>query len=613
MIGGTVVPEEIRGAVNVVLEQEPRTFPVGPRYTATEAVQPPFSLAALVRPARAAMLVAGLLVAGETALAQVPPLITRDIIDAGVIGGNHRTLVVGVVALVVAAILGAALSRCRLLYTGRLGQRLSQALRLRLFAHLQRLSLDHFTHERSGRILTRLTSDVEALTGLLQDGLVNIAVQLLTVVFSMTVLFTMSPLLAGFVAVALLPALIWSTVRFRRRSTVAYEQFRERLSEVVTDVQENVSGIRAVIGANRQQRNVAAHRGIVGSYAGAGIGSVNVVGGYSVQAELLFASSQVLVLGLGGAMVLHHALTVGELTAFLLYLGALFGPIQQLVSLYAGFQAGQAAVGKLRGFLSAAPSVPQSPTAVAATLPHGKVSFVGVSFGYRPDRLVLRDLWLDVEPGETLAVVGRTGAGKTTLGKLVPRLYDVTAGAVCLDGIDVRSLTFESLRQQVGVVPQEPFLFHGTLRDNLAFGRPELGDAALVAECEAFGLGPLLERLARGLDTEVTERGASLSAGERQLVCLARTSILRPRVLVLDEATSNLDQDAEQMVNAALHRVLDAQTSLVVAHRLPTALAADRVAVLVDGVLVEHGPPSQLIAAGGFFAKSYETWTTAAH
>jgi ATP-binding cassette subfamily B protein len=308
-------------------------------------------------------------------------------------------------------------------------------------------------------------------------------------------------------------------------------------------------------------------------------------------------------------MYLNGALTLGELTAFVLYLTAFFAPIQQLVSLYNTYQQGQAAVTKLRDLLATEPSVPEKAGAVELAPIEGVIDLDGVSFGYDPERPVLHDVDLHISAGETFALVGPTGAGKSTIAKLVTRFYDPQAGSVHIDGHDLRDVTFESLRRQLGVVPQEPFLFHGSIGANISFARPDATTDEILEACRAVGIDDLIERLPRGLDTPCHERGSSLSSGERQLLALARAFLARPRVLVLDEATSNLDLRSESKIERALDVLLEGRTAIVIAHRLATAMRADRIAVVDAGGILELGSHDELVALGGRYADMYATWT----
>jgi ATP-binding cassette subfamily B protein len=398
------------------------------------------------------------------------------------------------------------------------------------------------------------------------------------------------------------------TLWFRRRSDVAYDSVREEIANVLSDLAENLSGIRVVTASGRQERNVAAHRRVVRAYRDANVVTARLNAIYGPGSQLVGGLGQGLIVLIGGWFVLHHSLTIGTLTAFVLYLGTFFAPIQQMVQLYGTYQSGQAAVRKLGDLFATAPSVPEA--ADAADLPaiRGEIELSGVTFGYDPASPVLHDVSLRIAAGQTIALVGPTGAGKSTIAKLVTRFYDPTSGSVRIDGHDLRDVTLTSLRRQLGVVPQEPFLFAGSLRDNLAFARPEATDEEVLAAVEAVGLGDLVARLPDGLDTYVHERGTSLSAGERQLVALGRAFLAQPRVIVLDEATSNLDLRSERRIEAALDALVQGRTAVLIAHRLSTAMRADVVGVIDGGRLVELGSHEELVAAGGRYAGMFRTW-----
>jgi len=496
----------------------------------------------------------------------------------------------------------------RIAFTGRLGETLMFELRLRVFAHFQRLSLDFFTEEKAGRLMTRMTSDIDALTTLFQDGLVNLAVQGLTLVVIAVVLFVMSPTLAAIMILGVVPVMVAMTLWFRSASDRGYLVVRDRIAEVLADLQESLSGIRIIAAHNRRAHNVVHHDNVVGAHRDANLYTSRVGAIYGPGTEAVGVMGQALILLIGGKMVLDGSLSLGELTAFVLYLTAFFAPIQQLVQLYNTYQQGQSAVTKLRDLLATEPSVAEAPDATELPAIAGSVDLDHVTFGYSSDVVVLRDVDLHIAAGETFALVGPTGAGKSTIAKLVTRFYDPLAGTVRIDGHDLRAVTFDSLRRQLGVVPQEPFLFAGTIRDNVAFARPDASDDEVLEACTAVGIDDLIERLPDGIDSVVHERGSSLSSGERQLLALARAFLARPRVLVLDEATSNLDLRSEAKIERALDVLLDGRTAIIIAHRLATAMRADRIAVVDRGGIVELGSHDELVALGGQYAEMYATW-----
>ncbi|MDP8986830.1 MAG: ABC transporter ATP-binding protein/permease, partial [Actinomycetota bacterium] len=460
-------------------------------------------------------------------------------------------------------------------------------------------------------VLTRMTSDIDALAALFHDGLVNMVVQGLTVVVVAVVLFTYDAFLATATLAVIVPAMAAATLWFRATSDRGYGTVRRRIAEVLSDLQESLAGIRLVTAHNRQRHNVEQHRRILEDYLDANVYTGQVSAVYAPGAELIAVLGQAVVLLVGGQRVLRGDLSVGELTAFLLFLSTFFAPIQQLVHLYTTYQAGQAATTKLRELLATQPAVAEAPDAVELPPVSGEVRLEGVSFAYEPGAPVLHDVDLSVHPGETVALVGPTGSGKSTIAKLISRFYDPDEGRVLLDGHDLRQVTLASLRRQVGVVPQEPFLFAGSVRDNIAFGRPDASSEDLLDACRALGIEELVGRLPQGLDTPVHERGSSLSSGQRQLLALARAFVARPRVLVLDEATSSLDLRSEAIVERALDAVLEGRTSILIAHRLSTAMRADRIAVVEGGRIIEIGSHAELCAGGGRYAALYAAWARA--
>jgi ATP-binding cassette subfamily B protein len=603
------IPEELVEQVERILEREP-DHP-DPKVSFSQVVDDrrPFTLRRFLAPHRWGMVLAGLLVVVETLSLQAGPLLTQIGIDRGVVDRNTAVLVAASVAYLLSIVVTTIASGARIAFTGRLGERLTYELRVRVFSHFQRLSLDFFTGEKAGRLMTRMTSDIESLTALFQDGLVSLAVQGLTLVVITVVLIVLNPTLALLTFVVVVPVMLALTIWFRSASDRGYAVVRERIADVLSDLQESLSGIRIIAAHNRRRHNVINHTNVVGEYRDANVYTAQVGALYGPGTEVVGVVGQALIVLIGGRMVLSGTLTIGELTAFMLYLTQFFAPIQQLVQLYTTYQQGQAAVTKLRELLATDPSVPERPGAAVLPPIRGEIDLEDVSFAYTPGGAeVLTGVDLHIGAGETFALVGETGAGKSTVAKLVSRFYDPTDGRVCIDGHDLREVTLESLRQQLGVVPQEPFLFHGTIRDNVAFSRPDAPDDEVFDACRAVGIDDLVERLPGGLDAAVHERGASLSSGERQLLALARAFLARPRVLVLDEATSNLDLRSEAKIERALDALLEGRTAIVIAHRLQTAMRADRIAVVDDGRIVELGSHDELVALGGRYAEMYATW-----
>ncbi|MBA2626098.1 MAG: ABC transporter ATP-binding protein [Acidimicrobiia bacterium] len=598
----------MQDGVDKVLAGEREAPAEAPGFSYARWDRRPLTLRRFLAPHWKAMLGALLLVALETATMQAGPLLTQIGIDSGIRQRDTGALVAVAIAYFVAVGLNGGASWARIAWTGRVGERLLKSLRVRVFSHLQRLSVDFFTTEKAGRLMSRMTSDIESLTQLFHEGMVQMAVQGLTIVVVTVVLFTLDVGLALLTVVVVVPATAALTLWFRAASDRTFGTVRDRIADVLAHLQESLAGVRIVTANNRARQNIVEHRNTVGDYRDANVDTARVGAIYGPSTEVIGVVGQAVLLLVGGRMVLNGGLTVGELAAFLLYLTAFFAPIQQMVQLYNTYQQGQAALRKLRELLATDPTVTEEPGAPDLPPVEGEILLKGVGFGYDPARPVLHDVDLRIAAGETVAIVGATGAGKSTIAKLVTRLYDPTSGRVLLDGHDLRSVTLASLRRQLGVIPQEPFLFSGSIRDNVTFARPDASDEEVLDTCRAVGLEGLLDRLPDGLDTAVHERGVALSSGERQLLALARAFLARPRVLVLDEATSNLDLASEATIEHALDVVLEGRTAIVIAHRLATAMRADRIAVIEDGRVAELGTHDELVALGGHYSGLYDAW-----
>jgi ATP-binding cassette subfamily B protein len=601
------IPAEMQRRVEEIMADEPEWPPPEASFS-HRMTQSGVSLRSMLRPHRKLLTAATVLVVIEALTIQAGPLLASIGIDDGIKKGNWSVILACAAAALVAVVISAVSSGLRVGVTGRIAARVMFELRVRVFAHLQRLSLDYFTDEKAGVIMTRIMSDVEALQQLLQDGLVQFFLQGLTMVVVTVILFTMNVELALVTLLAILPLLVALTLWFRKASDTGYLRVRDGIANVLSDVSESLSGVRVVAGFNRARHNVLHHRNVVGEYRDANDYTARINATYGASTEWIGIMGQALLLLLGGTMVRDGTLQVGQLVAFILYLNSFFQPIQQLVQQYNLYQQGQAAIVKLNELLSTHPSVEEAEDAVVLPPIDGDVELVGVSFGYDPDIPVLRDVDLHIHAGETMSFVGPTGAGKSTIAKLVTRFYDPTSGSVRIDGHDLRGVTIESLRLQLGVVPQEPFLFAGTVRDNIAFSRPAATDEEVMDAVHRVGLDELVAHLPHGVDTPVHERGVSLSSGERQLIALARAFLAGPRVLVLDEATSNLDLKSETQVEAGLGALLEGRTAVIVAHRLSTAMRADRIAVVDDGHIVELGSHDELVAKGGRYAEMFAAW-----
>ncbi len=581
-------------------------------FSQTDWDRRPFTLRRFLRPYKMALLGALVIVVIETYAAQIGPKLYQQAIDDGIAKSDYQYVVRMAAFYLLAVVVNTVATGVRTRWTGRMGENLMYDLRVRVFTHLQRLSLGYYTKEKAGVIMTRMTSDLDSLTALFQDGLVNMAIQLGTMIFVTVVLFRYDVTLAAITLFLIVPAMTVATLWFRSASDKGYMQVRNRVADVLSDLQESLAGMRLVLASNRQHHNAVNHAQIADEYRNANLYTARVNATFAPGTEAISVLGQAVLLLVGGRMALDGQISPGVLIAFILYLNSFFAPIQQLTQLYNTYQQGQAAVTKIRELLLTEPDVAERSDALELNEIQGRITVDHVTFEYVAGQPVLHDVSLEIAPGETFALVGATGSGKSTLAKLVTRFYDPTEGRVLIDGHDLRDLTFASLRRQVGVVPQEPFLFAGSIRDNIAFARPDATDDEVNEACKAVGIAELVSRLPQGVDTRVHERGSSLSSGERQLLALARAFLSRPRVLVLDEATSSLDLRSEATIERALDVVLEGRTSIIIAHRLATAMRADRIAVVHQGQIVELGSHDELVAMGGRYASMYATWEQAA-
>ncbi len=614
------IPAEMAEQAEKLAEKEPEhsVSEVGFTHSPSdkEKAEPPFTLTSYLAPYKPALAGATLLVILESLMLLAGPLLIQLGIDRGAVPGNLGLLLVITFIFVGTVILGAAVSYWRISYTGQLSETLMYRLRLKIFTHLQRLSMSFYTREKTGVVMSRMTSDVEYLTILFQEGLVNFVVQGLTFVIIVAVLFYLNPLLAGTTIVVAIPVTFILSIWFKRVSNESYGRVRNRTADVLSHLSESLGGIRIIKAHNRELNETQVHSRHVGQYKDANIDASNAAAKYTSVTEGVGIATQAWVLGFGGWLVATGRLSIGELTAFGLYVTSFFAPIQTIVQLYNTYQQGQSAAAKLRELLAEAPSVLEPTNAVEVGSLAGKVSFESVGFSYGAGsgenngvaEEVLSDINLEIQQGETLAIVGPTGGGKSTIAKLICRFYDPTRGQIKIDGKDLRQLGIEAYRSKIAVVPQEPFLFHGSIADNLRIASPDASDEELMDALASAGLADLISHLPLGIDTPCHERGASFSAGERQLLALARVFVKKPQLLILDEATSNLDLKSESKVERAFDLLLSGKTAILIAHRLSTALRADRIAVVEEGRIVELGTHLELQEMGGRYSTMYETW-----
>jgi ATP-binding cassette subfamily B protein len=568
-------------------------------------------LGTVLRPRRRLVLAAVAVVLVSNGASMAGPYLVKVGIDRGIQPvadrGDVRPLALIIALLVAAALLQAATLRLFFLLVGRLGQEVLLDLRTRVFDHFQRLSLAFHERYTSGRVISRLTSDMDAITEVLDGGLEDLATAVLSIV-SIAVIILLLDVPLGLVTLAVFPLLVWLSLWFRSRSAAAYRRTREAIALVIVHFTESLGGIRAVQAFRREPRNQEIFDGLNERYRQANGRSYRLLAIYGPAIKLLGNTTIAVVLLYGGQRVLDHRITVGVLAAFLLYLRRFFDPMQELSQFYNSLQSGGAAVEKLAGVLEEGPSVAEPERPVTLAAPAGAVRFSGVRFGYRRDRPVIPDLDLEIPAGQTVALVGATGAGKTTIARLLARFYDPVEGRVTLDGVDLRDLAERDLRRAVVLVTQESFLFSGTVADNVAFGRPGAGRGEIEDAARAIGAHEFIAALPDGYDTDVRKRGGRLSSGQRQLVSFARAFIADPAVLVLDEATSSLDVPSERQVQRALRTLLADRTAVIIAHRLSTVEIADRVLVLDQGRIVEDGPPDELVRATGRYADLRQAW-----
>jgi ABC-type multidrug transport system fused ATPase/permease subunit len=568
------------------------------------------ALVQLLAPYRWRVLAMFVALVAATGAALAPAPLAKEAINKGIDQHDTGVLYVIVVIFLISAVVYGIATYAQTYLVGWVGQRALQDLRMKLFAHLQSLSIGFYSRNIAGVVISRMTNDVEALDQLVEDGLATLIQSSLMLIGVVVILMVMDLHLALLTFIAL-PFLFAAALAFRIASAGAYRLTREKIAAITGYLAESLSGIRAVRSFGQEQRHIDRFAELNDENRAANMTTVKLNAAYFPAVELLSALVTVEILIAGGLAAIEGHASTGVVFAFIAALNNFFDPLQQLSQLYTTYQSGMAALDKILNLLDEQPEIVDSPG--ATTLPQitGRVEFRDVSFRYGSGddaAWALRDIDLVVPPGQTIALVGETGAGKSTFAKLVSRFYDPTEGAVLVDGHDLRDVTGESLRSQMGIVPQEAFLFSGTVRENIAFGAPQASDEQIRDAARAVGADEFIDALEQGYDTQIGERGIQLSAGQRQLLAFARALAADPRILVLDEATSNVDVHTEALIEQGLRRLVAGRTSIVVAHRLSTIRHAGRILVMEYGRIVEQGTHEELLEAEGRYWELYSDW-----
>ena len=561
----------------------------------------------LLRPYRGRVALTFVAMLAATAAGLAPPYLAGQAIDAGIITDDSEALTLIVIAFLAVAVIYAVATYAQTYLVGWVGTRALQDLRERVFAHLQSMSIGFFTRRSPGVLVSRMTNDIEALNQLVTNGVVTLISSGLTLIGVVAIMLVLDLKLA-LVTFLTFPLVAIASIVFRVASHGAYRATRERIAAVTAYLQETLSGVRIVRSFGQEPRHTAAMTELNEANREANMKTVYLNASYFPAVELLAAAGTAAIILYGGGQAIDKAIQIGTIVAFIGYLQVFFQPIQELSQLYTTYQQGMAALDKIFELLDTEPDMVDAPGAIDPGQLRGEIEMDGVWFGYSDGDWALREVDLHVPPGQTLALVGATGAGKSTLAKLVARFYDPQRGRVLVDGHDLRGIQQGALRRQLGIVPQEGFLFSGSVRENIAFGRPEATPAEIEAAVATVGASEFVAALPDGIDTEVGERGVQLSAGQRQLVAFARALLAEPRILILDEATSNVDVRTERTIERGMERLLAGRTAIVIAHRLSTIRRAGKIVVLDGGRIAEAGSHDELIEAGGPYSRLYGAW-----